>query len=190
MSVSSRLSIYGVTNRAPFPPEINLRTPVLFKLFRRADRRAALLFFGLLQRPPGFLFPPPVSVRPSRFPVGVFFFFFELSRVTTRFHCCCCYFLLLPLLLLLQLFWPCSSCLSIALLCRLSLSVVPSVLFQTLAFLPCLLSPISSLARFSVSNSSRCHGSPSSCQAIFPPLAHIAVTPDLFVSSRSPLNTR
>lgn len=60
---------HGVTNRAPFPPEINQRTP------GQTDGQFFFLFFGFLQRPQGFCF-SPVSVRPSVSRWGCFFFFF------------------------------------------------------------------------------------------------------------------
>lgn len=141
LSLSSRLSITASPTAPRFLPEINLRTPVLFKLIRRADRRAAFLFsstfFNGLQV---LRFSRRYRFALRGFSLGCFFFFLNLSRVTTRFRCCC--YFLLPLLL--QHFWPCSSCLSIALscvaepLCRSLCS-----LLRTFAFLPCL-SPISS----------------------------------------------
>lgn len=105
---------HGVTNRAPFPPEINQRTP---------GQTDGQFFFPVLRLPPaasGFLF---LSGIGSAFGIslGVFFFFFAVTSHDTL--------PLLLLLLLLQLFWPCSS-IALSLLCRLSLSVVPSLLHR------------------------------------------------------------
>lgn len=179
LSLSSRLSITASPTAPRFLPEINLRTPVLFKLIRRADRRAAFLFsstfFNGLQV---LRFSRRYRFALRGFSLGCFFFFFEL--VTSHDT--------LSLLLLLLAAAAAPALLAVFLLSLnrsllrcLSPSVVPSVLSSepslfSLVFLPFLLR---SLSRFFISDFSRCHGSPSSCQALFLRLAHFAVAPDL-----------